>query len=150
MSTPDPRFAAAPSPSSPAPPPTLNPQLSTSVSLEGFPQDEETRAALYWLGDDYARTVAARLSKQLAADDPAGVMLALRCLRPPRLDVEAAEDDGRVLAVKADFEVEALMQSGDGSRWNLRITLGYDASHLDRDDGGHIQSDAAVEDVAPA
>ena len=132
----------------------LNPQPSTSapasVSLEGFPQDEETRAALYWMGDDYARTLATRLSRHLAADDPTGTMLALRCLQPPKLNVDAAEDDGRVLAVDADFSVEAIMRSGDGSRWALRIALRYQADQLDRDDGGHIRSEASVEAVNPA
>ncbi len=148
MSIPNPDAASTRPPS--ASPSTLNPPPATSVSLEGFPQDEETRAALYWMGDDYARTLATRLARHLAADDPAGTMLALRCLQPPKLNVDAAEDDGRVLAVDADFEVEAVMRSGDGSRWALRIALRYQADQLDRDDGGHVRSEASVEAVNPA
>lgn len=111
---------------------------ATPVIFHGFPDDDETRGLLYWLGDDYPAALAKDIVRQLAADDPDGRMLALHCLAYPKLDVDAAEDDSRVLGVRAEFLLRVVMQAGDGARWRLRADARYDATKLDREDGGHV------------
>lgn len=117
------------------------------VILHGFPSDEETRGMLYWLGDNYAATLARDIAGQLAQDDPAGRMLSLQCLAAPKLVVDAAEDDGRIIAVQADFPLLVVMRAGDGGRWRLRAHARYAATKLDRADGGSIACQLDVSTV---
>lgn len=121
-----------------------------SIALESFPQDEETRAALYWMGDDYGARLARDLSQQLAADDPHGHMLALKCLGWPKLEIESRDTDERVLGVRAEFTLQALMQAGDGSRWRLALRSVYTATDLERDDGGSFAAESEVTSAEPA
>jgi len=120
-----------------------------TVILHGFPSDDETRGLLYWLGDDYAATLARDVARQLAADDPAGRMLSLHCLDLPKLVVDAAEDDGRVVGVQAEFPLRVVMQSGDGGRWRLNAHAQYAATKLDREDGGSIACQLEISQVEP-
>jgi len=119
------------------------------VILHGFPNDEETRGLLYWLGDDYAATLARDIARQLAADDPHGRMLSLQCLNQPKLVVDAAEDDGHVLAVRAEFPLRVVMQAGDGGRWRLSAKANYEATKLDREDGGNVACELEISQVEP-
>jgi hypothetical protein len=120
-----------------------------TVIFHGFPDDDETRGLLYWLGDDYPSALAKDIARQLAADDPQGRMLALHCLAFPKLDVDAADDDGRVLGVRAEFPLRVVMQAGDGGRWRLRADAQYDATKLDREDGGHVACQLEISQVEP-
>ncbi len=119
------------------------------VTFHGFPDDDETRGLLYWLGDDYPSALARDIVRQLAVEDPGGRMLALHCLEFPKLDVDAAEDDGRVLGVRAEFPLRVVMQAGDGARWRLRAEAHYDATKLDREDGGHVACQLEISHVEP-
>jgi len=119
------------------------------VILHGFPTDDETRGLLYWLGDDYAATLARDIARQLAQEDPAGRMLSLQCLALPKLVVDATEDDGRIIGVQADFPLRVVMRSSDGGRWRLRAHAQYVASKLDREDGGTIACQLDVSEVEP-
>jgi hypothetical protein len=115
--------------------------------LHGFPDDDETRGLLYWLGDNYPAALAEDVAQQLAADDPKGRMLALHCLELPKLVVDAADDDGRVLGVRAEFPLRVVMLSGDGDRWRLRANAQYEATKLDREDGGHVACQLEISNV---
>src|SRR5258708_5660755 len=117
------------------------------VLLHGFPDDDETRGLLYWLGDNYPAALARDVARQLAADDPEGRMLALHCLERPKLVVDAAEDDGRVLGVQAKFPLRIVMRSGDGGRWRLNAHAQYEATKLDREDGGHVACQLEISQV---
>jgi hypothetical protein len=119
------------------------------VILHGFPTDDETRGLLYWLGDDYSATLARDVARQLAADDPAGRMLSLHCIELPKLVVDAAEDDGRVLGVRAEFPLRVVMRGGDGARWRLSASAHYEATKLDREDGGNIACQLEISQVDP-
>ena len=119
------------------------------VILHGFPNDEETRGLLYWLGDDYAATLARDIARQLAADDPHGRMLSLQCLDQPKFVVDAAEDDGHVLGVRAEFPLRVVMQAADGGRWRLSAKANYEATKLDREDGGSIACELEISQVEP-
>lgn len=121
-----------------------------SIALESFPQDEETRAALYWLGDDYGARLATDLSRQLAEDDPQGRMLRLKCVGWPKLEIESRETDERVMGVRAEFALLATMLAGDGSRWNLTIRSIYTATDLEREDGGSFAAESEVTSAEPA
>ena len=119
------------------------------VTFHGFPDDDETRGLLYWLGDDYPSALAKDIVRQLAVEDPGGRMLALHCLAFPKLNIDAAEDDGRVLGVRAEFPLRVVMQAGDGARWRLRAEAHYDATKLDREDGGHVACQLEISHVEP-
>ncbi|MBS0658844.1 MAG: hypothetical protein JSR82_11450 [Verrucomicrobia bacterium] len=121
-----------------------------SIALETFPRDEETRAALYWMGDDYGTRLARDLSRQLAEDDPHGRMLRLKCVGWPKLEIESRETDERVLGVRAEFQLQALMQAGDGSHWRLAIRSIYTATDLEREDGGSFGAESEVLSAEPA
>ena len=120
-----------------------------TIILHGFPSDDETRGLLYWMGDDYAATLARDAARQLAADDPAGRMLSLHCLDLPKIVVDAAEDDGRVVGVQAEFPLRVVMQAGDGTRWRLRAHAQYAATKLDREDGGSVACQLEISQVEP-
>ncbi len=119
------------------------------IAYEGFPLDEDTRAPLYWLGDDYPSAIGHDISDQLAHDDPHGRMLALRCLESPKLEIEASEEDGRVLGVRATFQLHIVMQSPDGSRWRLRAESTYTATNLEKKDGGSISAELNLLETGP-
>ena len=119
------------------------------VILHGFPSDEETRGLLYWLGEDYSATLARDVARQLAADDPSGRMLSLHCLAQPKLVVDAAEDDGRILGVEVAFPLRVVMRAGDGGRWRLRAQAQYAATKLDREDGGSVACQLEISEVEP-
>ena len=120
-----------------------------TVILHGFPSDDETRGLLYWLGDDYAATLARDVARQLSADDPAGRMLSLHCLALPKLTVDASDDDGRVVGVQAEFPLRVVMQAGDGGRWRLSAQAQYAATKLDHEDGGSIACQLEISQVEP-
>ena len=120
-----------------------------TVTFHGFPDDDETRGLLYWLGDDYPSALAKDIVRQLATEDPHGRMLALHCLAFPQLEVDATDGDGRVLGVRAEFPLRVVMQSGDGARWRLRAKAQYDATKLDREDGGHVACQLEISQVEP-
>ncbi len=115
-----------------------------AIAFEGFPLDEETRATLYWLGDDYPASLARKISAQLAQDDPQGTMLALRCLDWPKLEIEADEESTQVLGVRAEFSLQIVMRGGDAGYWRLKATATYTATHLDRKDGGNVSAELDI------
>jgi len=122
---------------------------SHTIMLHGFPTDDETRGMLYWLGDDYAATLARDISRQLAQDDPAGRMVSMQCLALPKLVVDSTEDDGRIIGVQADFPLRVVMRASDGGRWRLRANAQYVATKLDREDGGNIACQLEISEVEP-
>ena len=122
---------------------------TSPIILHGFPDDDETQGLLYWLGDNYAATLARDIARKLAEDDPQGRMLAVHCLERPKLEVDAAEDDGRVLGVRAEFPLRVVMRAGDGGQWRMRAQALYHATKLDRDDGGHVACQLEISNVEP-
>jgi hypothetical protein len=100
------------------------------TELYNFPDNEDVRTALFWMGENYAEFIAEDFTDQFRAQDPDTEMLALTNEAEPEFEYTVSEKDGLLHGVKARFRLEFLLKAGDGQKWRISGLCVYDARNL--------------------
>jgi hypothetical protein len=125
------------------------------MRLIGFPNDDDTRRMLAWLGDDYPAALAERLRAGLVSQDPGTVVVEVECLAPPEIETAVRPADDRPGAgvatrMRVVLPLRARVTDSSARSWDLSFSAELLASSLDDPPNARVESKFDLERAEPA
>lgn len=101
-----------------------------------FPDNENIRKSLYWMGDDYTSYILESFLAQFRTQDPKTEIIVIKCEAEPEFSYVVSSKDGKFHQVNVSFSLQFLVQDGTANHWRLKGKSNYSATGLHTDEPG--------------
>ena len=110
---------------------------------------------LYWMGDDYVKTLVNQLRDGLLRQDAGTRLLSVHCAGEPDFETafrpkSGTESTDIATRMNAAFPVEAVVMDSQLRRWRLFISAEYHAASLDVPGSVQVKTDFNITRTEPA
>jgi hypothetical protein len=104
------------------------------TDLHNFPDKEDVKKSLFWMGEDYLVYLLEGFTHQFKAQDAGTEIVAVKCEEEPEFSYVASNKDGKIHGVTVKFKLQFLLLAGNKQHWRLHGIARYAAKELHTED----------------